>query len=290
MRLDKFKDFVKIKHPDIEVLNTNNEIKQRDKIDFFCKKHGNGSSRYDHFLDNGCIDCKKEIRRKNQRSKFIELSNIKHKEKYDYSKVDYINNKTEVVINCSKHGDFKQRPDNHLAGAGCTNCNYKLSNNDFIDKSNKIHNNRYLYDKVVYNGYRDYVTIKCKKHGYFDQLARIHLAGFGCPRCSESIGERKIFDILKSNNIEFITQYRFDNCKNKIKLPFDFFLPKHNICIEFNGLQHYYPVDFFGGQERFQNQLYLDKIKKDYCLENNIKLIIISYKDNIEDILKKYIQ
>jgi len=51
MRLDKFKEFVKTKHPEIEVLNTNNEIKQRDRIDFFCKKHGNGNSRYDHFLE-----------------------------------------------------------------------------------------------------------------------------------------------------------------------------------------------------------------------------------------------
>lgn len=286
MRLDKFKEFVKTKHPEIEVLNTNNEIKQRDRIDFFCKKHGNGNSRYDHFLSNGCNDCKREISRKNKGYDFIKKANIKHNNKYNYDKVDYIDNKKEVIINCDKHGDFKQRPDNHLAGAGCTNCNYKLSNDDFIEKCKRIHNDKYLYDKTKYNGYRDYVTIKCKKHGYFDQLARIHISGFGCPKCSESIGEKKVSEFLSNNNIDFIKQYKFDDCKNKLKLPYDFFLLKFNTCIEFNGLQHYFPVNFFGGEERFKNQLKLDKIKRDYCFTNNIKLIVISYKDNIEDKLK----
>jgi hypothetical protein len=177
-----------------------------------------------------------------------------------------------------------------LAGAGCTNCNYKLSNNDFIDKSNKIHNNKYLYDKTNYDGNRNYVTIKCKKHGYFKQKARIHLAGFGCPKCSESIGESKIANILDSNNISFIRQYKFDDCKYILSLPFDFFLPEYNICLEYNGLQHYEPVDFFGGQDSFEYRKKLDEIKINYCLKNNINLFIITYKDKIEDMMLDFIK
>ena len=100
------------------------------------------------------------------------------------------------------------------------------------------------------------------------------------------VQEKKVSEFLSNNNIDFIKQYKFDDCKNKLKLPYDFFLPKFNTCIEFNGLQHYFPVNFFGGEERFKNQLKLDKIKRDYCFTNNIKLIVISYKDNIEDKLK----
>jgi len=289
MKIDKFKEFVTIKYPNIDILN-NNDIKYRDRVNFICKKHGSYSSRLDHFIERGCTECNKENRLDEQKYKFIKNAKNKHQDKYNYDKVDYINNKTEVTITCKKHGDFRQRPDNHLAGAGCTNCNYKLSNNDFIDKSNKIHNNKYLYDKTNYDGNRNYVTIKCKKHGYFKQKARIHLAGFGCPKCSESIGESKIANILDSNNISFIRQYKFDDCKYILSLPFDFFLPEYNICLEYNGLQHYEPVDFFGGQDSFEYRKKLDEIKINYCLKNNINLFIITYKDKIEDMMLDFIK
>jgi hypothetical protein len=288
MKIDKLKEFISEKYPNIKILN-NGDIKYQERVNFICKKHGNLNTRLDHFLKKGCIECKKEKKLDNQKSKFIKNSKIKHNNKYLYDKVNYINNKTNVIITCKKHGDFKQRPDNHLSGSGCTNCNYKLSTSDFIEKSNKIHNNKYLYDKTEYDGNRKYVTIRCKKHGYFNQIARIHLEGFGCSKCNESTGEKKISSVLEKNNIKFIKQYKFENCKNILKLPFDFYLPKYKICIEYNGIQHYEPVDFFGGEKSFEYRKKLDEIKYNYCKDNNINLIIISYKDNIEDIILKII-
>lgn len=87
------------------------------------------------------------------------------------------------------------------------------------------------------------------------------------------------------NNIEYIYQYQV-----KIKDSYhyyDFYLPKHNILIEYNGLQHYKPVVFFGGEKGFEYLKQRDKIKEKYCFDNQINLLILSYKDNIEKILNK---
>jgi hypothetical protein len=290
MKIYELKKITNIKYPNLTILSQEDNIKYRNKVLFNCIKHGNYSSRLDHFIEYGCVYCKKEDKKNNQRIQFIKKSNIKHEYKYTYEKLDYINNKKEVIITCIEHGDFKQRPDNHLAGSGCTFCNYKLSNKEFIKKSKKIHKNKYYYNKVKYTGYRNYVTIGCKKHGEFNQLARIHLSGFGCPKCTISISENKISEILSNNNIEFINQYRFKNCKNKTFLPFDFYLKKYNICIEYHGIQHYKPIDFFGGKEKFIYRQIHDKIKKEFCMNNNIKLYTISYKDNIELFLSNIIK
>ena len=104
----------------------------------------------------------------------------------------------------------------------------------------------------------------------------------------ESIGERMISEYMNLNNINFERQKKFKNCRHKKRLSFDFYLPDSNICIEYNGIQHYEPVEHFGGQDRFKNQLLHDNIKREYCENNNIKLIIIIRYD--EDIDEKLTQ
>jgi hypothetical protein len=285
MILDELKELIKIKYSHITILNDTN-VKSMDRIYFSCEKHGVSNSRYDHFMRNGCTMCNKEKRLLNNYLKFVDKANIIHNYKYNYDKTKYINNKTLILITCNKHGDFIQRPDNHLSGSGCTYCNYKLSNIDFINRCYEIHGNKYRYDKTIYKNSNSYITIICEKHGEFKQLARIHLSGYGCQKCSYSIGENKISKLLNEHNVVFKQQYTFDNCKNKIKLRFDFYLPFFNTCIEYNGLQHYSPIEYFGGQEAFENQLKIDLIKKNYCKNNKIKLIVISYKEDIIKILK----
>jgi hypothetical protein len=76
-----------------------------------------------------------------------------------------------------------------------------------------------------------------------------------------------------------------ENCKDKQKLPFDFYLPNYNICIEFNGEQHYKPIKWFGGEKTLEGIKKRDKIKMEYCQNNNIPLIIIN-NDNY-DLQKK---
>lgn len=120
------------------------------------------------------------------------------------------------------------------------------------------------------------------------------IKGSGCPHCKQSKGEVLISSILLNKNINNTPQYRFINCKYKNTLPFDFYLPKYNMCIEYQGLQHYEPVDFAGkgiiwAEKQFILNKKKDTIKQKYCKDNNIKLLEISYWDceNIEEILIK---
>ena len=106
-----------------------------------------------------------------------------------------------------------------------------------------------------------------------------------------SKGERKISEILDRMNIFYIPQHRFNECRYKNPLPFDFYLPQHNICIEYDGALHYESITHFGGDENLEYTQKRDKIKSEYCEKHKIKLIRIPYWefDNIEYILKKKI-
>ena len=83
------------------------------------------------------------------------------------------------------------------------------------------------------------VKLICKKHGIFKQKASIHLSGCGCQKCNNSVGEIMVSNFLSENNIIFQEQYKFDECRNKKPLPFDFYLSDLNICIEYDGEFHY---------------------------------------------------
>lgn len=108
-----------------------------------------------------------------------------------------------------------------------------------------------------------------------------------CPRCKMSHGERRVNDYLLSKNVVFTPQKKFSKCRYKKKLPFDFYLDEYNICVEYHGEQHYRPYSYFGGESDFEEGQIRDKIKEDFCKNNNIKLIIIPYWEyqNIEIIM-----
>ena len=135
---------------------------------------------------------------------FIDKAKIIHDNKYDYSLVSYINNRTKVKIGCYVHGVFEQRPNSHLLGKGCASCsnNIRYSANIFIEKANKVHNNKYDYSLVQYINTRTKVKIICTKHGAFEQIPSHHLNKHGCAECSHD--KKKIdisFFIEKSNHV-----------------------------------------------------------------------------------------
>jgi len=118
--------------------------------------------------------------------------------------------------------------------------------------------------------------------------------GRSCPNCQQSLGESIIDNYLNKNNIRYEYQKRFKDCKIKGQLPFDFYIIDFNLCIEFQGIQHYKPIDFSGrGKEmaiiEFDKSKIRDSYKKEYCIKNNISFIEISYFeiDKIEEILNK---
>jgi len=117
---------------------------------------------------------------------FIGKSNVKHDFRYDYSSVDYVNNRTEVVIICSIHGPFPQTPKKHLCGHGCPDCGgSKQSDTEkFKEKSNIKHDFKYDYSNVNYINAKTDVEIICPIHGPFPQTPNDHLDGHGCPKCA----------------------------------------------------------------------------------------------------------
>lgn len=262
-------------------------INNSTKIKIICLLHGIFEQvPFSHLGKRGCPKCKSEKLSSlylMDQNTFIEKAKLVHGDKYDYSLVNYIGNKYKIEIICSIHGKFSQLPQNHLRW-GCLKCchdNRKYNTDMFIKKANIFHKNKYDYSKSVYKGSNKKVKIICPKHGSFYQIPRLHMHKSGCPKCRESKGETFIREFLENNNILYERQYMFSLCKHIKKLPFDFYLPDFNCCIEFNGKQHYVPVY---GEKDFEERIRNDKIKQEYCKNNNIKLIIIKY---ISEITKK---
>ncbi len=271
-------------------------INSKTKLTIICKEHGEfGRIANDHLSGHGCQKCTKPRKSKEQ---FIQQAKKLHNNKYNYSKVEYVNNKTNVKIICTKHGEFLVSPNNHLQGkGGCRPCmveSYTSSTEEFIKKANKIHNNRYDYSKVVYVNNNTKVKIICSKHGIFLQTPSNHLQ-CECPRCKTSYGELYIEKILSDNKITYITQHTFIDCKITRLLRFDFYLPDINTCIEYDGEQHFKPT-YFGKRkgkskdkihklalEEFATVKLRDNFKNKYCKENNINIIRIRYDENIEN-------
>ena len=235
-------------------------------------------------------------------SAFIEKSKKIHGDNaFYYKDVIYVNNRTKVVLTCQYGHIIEQTPDNHFK-YGCYKCahTYQPTTEEFIEKAKKVHGDRYDYSKVNYvNSHAD-ITIICKKHGEFIQSATEHLSGRGCPNCANSLLEEKIRTFLIDNNINFIQQAKFDWLKNHTgkNLSFDFYLPEQKIAIECQGIQHFQPVDFFGGDAIYKDTIERDELKLKLSQENDIKVIyytelsVTSTKKlirNIDD-LKKEIQ
>ena len=130
--------------------------------------------------------------RKLTTEEFIKKAREVHGDKYDYSKVEYVNSTTKVCIICSTHGEFWQSAHSHLSGAGCPQCGRILSdlsrqktNQIFIEQAQIVHGDKYDYSKVEYKGVKHKVVIVCPRHGDFMQNPSNHLSGAGCPICQK---------------------------------------------------------------------------------------------------------
>lgn len=113
--------------------------------------------------------------------------------------------------------------------------------------------------------------------------------GRRCPKCRQSIGERLLANILTDEDITFIPQKKFEGCKDKNPLSYDFYLPDYNMLIEYQGEQHYHPVELFGGSKKFDIQKRHDKFKREFANSNGIVLVEISYKHGDYDSIKSFL-
>lgn len=175
-----------------------------NKIIITCPKHGDFEQQaWSHLQGSGCKECKREKHIKDisyNTDIFVKKAKAVHGRRYDYSKVDYKGSQVPVIIICNKHGEFKQRPSDHLKGHGCKWCNNsqdykKIGTKRFIERARKVHGNKYDYSKVEYVNINTLVTIICKKHGEFKQRPGDHTKkGYGCPYCANELrgSDRKL--------------------------------------------------------------------------------------------------
>lgn len=164
----------------------------KKRVEIICIKHGSFEQTPIRHYKTGCPKCRKKTISKYTTSTFIERANIIHNNTYDYSQVNYIDNKTKINIKCDIHGIFDIRPDDHLQKVGCIKCsNRNFTVKEFIIRANEIHHNLYDYSKTIYTDTRSNIIIICKKHGEFTQLPSNHISGSGCKKCAYDIFHKK---------------------------------------------------------------------------------------------------
>ena len=267
-----------------------NYVNNRTKVCIICPKHGEFEQiPSNHTKGIGCPKCKGDKNRErcaSTKEGFIKKAHEFHKDKYDYSNVNYVNNRTKVCIICPKHGEFWQTPSSHLRGNGCSKCtcNYVPTTEEWIASTRKVHGDKYDYSKVEYINANTKVCIICPEHGEFWQTPTNHLEGKGCPKCNLSHLERSVMNYLDDVEITYDYQKHF---KWLGRQSLDFYLPDYKVGIECQGEQHFFPVDFAGkGVEwackEFNKLISRDKRKKELCEKHGIKLLYFSNVPNYD--------
>lgn len=286
---------VKEINPNVEVMER--YIDARTPIKHCCKIDGHlwNVAPYVILRGDGCPRCAGNVK-KTTREYIDELFKVNHNIEV---LEDYINATTPIAHKCKIDNHiWNAAPCNTLSGKGCPLCKFTLLSNTFKKLHHQYVKELFVvnFDVEVIDEYIDSKTPilhKCKIDGYEWSVAPSNvLSGQGCPVCQESVGERRIRQWLDNHKISYKYQHKFSDCKDKKALPFDFYLPELNICIEYDGIQHFQAIDFAGrgeewALEHFKTTQYHDKIKNQYCTNNNIRLLRIPYFKNIEEELEK---
>jgi very-short-patch-repair endonuclease len=264
-------------------------INNKTKVKIICPIHDEFLKRpNDHLNGVGCSKCSKKYM---DTKYFIEKSDEIHKGFYDYSMVEYINNKTKVKIICPIHDEFSQLPGDHMKKHGCPDCVQlkKKTTKQFIKEAIEIYGDKYNFSLVEYINSMTKVKIICPVHGEFMITPNNFLSkNNGCPDCNNkrSKGELEIKNFLLEKNIKFKEQKTFEGCVFKYKLKFDFYLPDYNLCIEYDGQQHFEKYRFEKDDTKLKIRQQRDQTKNEYCKNNNINLLRIKYNENIIKKLK----
>ena len=206
-------------------------VNNHTKVCINCPKHGEfWQTPHAHNQGQGCLKCgieKRSEKKTSTKEEFIQKAREAHGDKYDYTKVNYVNNSTKVCIICPEHGEFEQTPNNHLNGHGCPICRneatgerYRLSKEEFIKKAIEKHGDKYDYNKVEYKNNSTKVCIICKDHGEFWQVPYSHLNGNGCPKCSNCyvpITEEWIASANEVHKGKYdYSKVEYANCETKV--------------------------------------------------------------------------
>lgn len=207
---------------------------------------------------------------------------------------DYKGYKEYVTIHCNKHDiDYKSIASNvtRKGRLTCPMCvselkhtSQKKSNNKFKEQLKEFHGNNIVALEPYVNTHTK-IMFKCTICGNtFKSEPNSVIRISGCPYCKQYKGELEISNYLTTLGIEYEPQKRFLELKDKRQLSYDFYLPKYRLLIEYNGEQHYKPIDFFGGVTSYNRQVKHDLIKSKYAKENNYNLLSIRYTNKADEI------
>lgn len=289
LSIEDFQDKINILYPN-EKLKVLNYSLKNEKCSIKCLKCGNiytlqnAGSFYNPNKKRVCSHCFPNKKEAMQNSVNNFLKFISGNKEFQLIEKDLSNIKSNTLVKCKclKCGEINKKTIyDYLRGRGCS-CS---GNNVLITQEE--------FQKELGDEYTCLSEYKGREHKV---LLKHNLCGFcywssgkinGCPRCRGSKGEKTIAFLLEGKNIEYIRE-KSVSIKNH-RLRFDFYLPKFNCFIEFNGIQHYQPVLKFGGETSFKKQVQYDKLKSDYCKEKNINLLTIRYDENIKEKLFNYL-
>lgn len=297
--IQNIRNYFRIHHPNCTLLS-DRFVDTKTKLDFACNKHheyGVQSRTFDDIKSSGnaCKCCSYDVKR-NHRIDDQSIINRCNKLSLTYIGRKIQNKETWVEFTCDKHigKGVQSIAWYHLrtSAKGCPYCagKYKTTS-DFIEDMAYINPNIEIVGE--YSGSERPVDCRCKLCGHeWSPIGRSLKNKQGCPSCTISKGENKVKQYLESHGIVFEIQKSFEDCRDVKKLKFDFYLPGLNMVIEYDGIQHFEPIDFANqGSDwalaQFEKTKLRDGIKNDYCQKHNIKMLRIPYYDfkRIDEIL-----
>ncbi len=163
----------------------------------------------------------------------------------------------------------------------------RKTHEEFVNDIAQINPNIEILGKYIKSSLK--ILCRCKICNHEWETQANNLRYQGCPKCHQSKGERTVEQYLIDNNIKYIPQYAItiDSSINPSGFAYvDFYLPTLNTIIEYNGEQHYIAKEYFGGKIKFEHQLLRDNYIRNYCKENNIKLVEIMYNKSEDKIIE----
>lgn len=268
---------------------------RKSKVRIACPTHGpfQSSLRSHFFSMAGCPRCGEELNLQN-RTKYSTLEDVTiaarevHGDKYQYC---YFNSETkQVSFTCKEHGTSSQDIFTHLRGRGCWECGVvkrTITATEFTKRAHSVHPNGYSYELSELKTVNDKITIHHECGRSYRGRVSNHLSGQGCFSCKSSLGESKIRKFLEINRIDYSEQFKVEDSTYR----FDFYLPELEVLVEYDGEQHFRPVEFFGGIDAFQRTRERDEEKNFLAKIKGFKLIRISYRnfDDLEVFLSRAI-
>lgn len=271
-------------------------VDSKTKLEVRCKKHNLvlWTTPNSHLIGTGCCPiCAKEARQKaftSSKEDAIKVLPVDVQTAYDFSEAVYKNYHSPITLRCRKHDIyFTVRYETLFHKSGCPECakerardKYCLSQEEFINRLVAIYGDTYDYSKVKYINSKEKVELVCKEHGSFFKAPVKLYNGGGCQRCKISNGERRIQSILIELGYDYVPEFTFEDCRDKLPLRFDFAVFHEGglwFLIEYDGVQHYRQNEQWATDKHslLENVQKRDSIKNEYCRKNNISLLRIPY-------------